>query len=375
MATVRLVIVLLILGTVLLLAVQNTTPALPLVFLGGQTGTLPLAVWLLLAIALGALTTLFFTALLGSGGGGSRSKAYKYRPQPFYEPADTRAAARDAVEDLSDSGPTSHRSTPRPSPQRPARADGAAAATDGSWQAWTNLQSANPSSDWEAVAAPPRRQGTQASAGGGVGNWFFGNRKAAEQDQVNQSWRELSDDWDGMENRDYRARGVSPVDESLEDINQGWDQAQGANPAHGFEVPQSPQRVYQDGSLYSYSYRDQDSAGQQDNIYAPADDVVYGDQGFDRQAYVDLSEPEGYPEDPDPGPADYGAGGHEGEDLEAPAVAEDGVVDADYRVIIPPSPTAEANSPEPEPTAGDADWSGDGDGNDDWDEAEDALTP
>ena len=84
MATVRLVIVVIIVGAVVLLAVQNTSPALPLVFLGGQTGSLPLSLWLLLAIALGALTTLLATALLQANvGPGKRGKAYKYRPQPF----------------------------------------------------------------------------------------------------------------------------------------------------------------------------------------------------------------------------------------------------------------------------------------------------
>ena len=101
------------------------------------------------------------------------------------------------------------------------------------------------------------------------GSWLFGNRKAAEEEQVNRSWQELSDDWDDVEGRDYRARGVSPVDDNLDDINRGWDDPRPPQPCQDFEVPQSPKRVYQDGSIYSYSYRNQDSTGQRDNIYGP----------------------------------------------------------------------------------------------------------
>jgi uncharacterized integral membrane protein len=110
MSTVRLVIVILVLGTVLLLAVQNTSPALPLVFLGMTSLALPLAVWLMLALSLGSLTTLLFTALLGAGYGGNhrRQSAYKYRPQPFYEPS---PAANAAAREQADSGSRSRPST------------------------------------------------------------------------------------------------------------------------------------------------------------------------------------------------------------------------------------------------------------------------
>lgn len=386
MATVRLVIVLLVLGTVVLLVVQNTAPVLPLVILGGQTVALPLSVWLVSAIALGGLTTLVLTALLGSSGGqGSRSRAYKYRPQPFYEPADTRNAARDAAEDMA-SGQSDQRSSPasgsnrRPQDYHP----GDQGHYGGEWQAWTNLQSSNQWNDWNAMekATQARQSGSAgkaagaSAAGAGIGSWLFGNRKAAEENQVQQSWQELSDDWDDLEHREYRARGVSPVDENLDEINQGWDNAQDYGPPPpDFEVPQSPKRVYQDGSLYSYSYRNQSSGGQHDNIYAPADDLVYGDEGFDPEAYIDLSD-QSYDQAADQtGPEDYGAGGYEGEDLEAPEVAEDGVVDADYRVIIPPSPTGEEAAGDTTASEASGSWDREDDDDDDWSQAEDALTP
>jgi hypothetical protein len=92
MSTVRLVIVILVLGTVLLLAVQNTSPALPLVFLG-MTSPRPAAGGLAGA---GphcprsphhlAVDRLAGGRLWWQSNRGGRS-AYKYRPQPFYEPS------------------------------------------------------------------------------------------------------------------------------------------------------------------------------------------------------------------------------------------------------------------------------------------------
>ena len=385
MATARLVIVLLILGVVVLLAVQNTAPALPLVFLGGQTVTLPLSVWLVMAIALGAFTTLVLTALLGSSGSrGGRSKAYKYRPQPFYEPVNPDDAAREAAEDMDSS--QSNRSGSRPSPHRRPRDNRGfdhAAGGEG-WQDWNNLQSSRQWNDWDAMEQAAQARGTSSSfsksnvsTAGGIGSWLFGRRQARQEEQVNQSWRELSDDWDDLEHQNYRARGVSPVDESLDDINQGWDNGQGyRQPSRDFEVTQTPKRVYQDGSLYSYSYRNQDSSGQRDNVYAPADDVVYGDEGFDPNAYIDLSEPEDYGDvDEAANPANYGSEDYAEEDLGEPEVAEDGVVDADYRVIIPPSPAADGSAVAPETPPAQSSWDQSDDNDDDWNEAEDALTP
>jgi uncharacterized integral membrane protein len=384
MATVRLVIVLLILGVVVLLAVQNTAPALPLIVFGGQTVALPLGVWLVIAIALGALTTLAFTALLGaSGSQGKRSRAYKYRAQPFYEPRDSNIAAREVAEEMSSRSSSSSRAAQSQSPRDDQRANDRTYGRE--WQDWTNLQSGNPANNWEAVEqaaqsrqGPPTEGGARDNTGGGIGSWLFGQRKVAETEQVNQSWQELSDDWGEQDYRDYRARGVSPVDESLDDINQGWAETQdyGAS-SRDFEVPQSPKRVYQDGSLYSYSYHHQEGEAQRDNIYAPPDDAIYGDEGFDRDAYIDLSQPQDYTDEGEQvdEPAPYGSGDYGTQDLGEPEIAEDGVVDADYRVIIPPSPPSDAVSEAPATADEKETWNDNPDDEDDWSDAEDALTP
>jgi hypothetical protein len=226
----------------------------------------------------------------------------------------------------------------------------------------------------------------------GVTTWFSSSKRQAKQQQrVNESLQALDDDWDGLENRRYPAPGASPVQDSLDDINQGWDRGQGSAPNRGFEAPQSARRVYQDGSLYSYSYRGDDdplagSGGQVDNIYAPPDDAAYGDGadsysdyatdgtaygsrdngGYDGDGY----DGDGYDEnsyDQDDSP-EFDEGDTP---LGAPEIAEDGVVDADYRVIVPPY-TAPAEAAATSET-----WVAKGDkvAGDDWDDTDDALTP
>lgn len=70
-----------------MLLLQNWSPVLPLVFLGLQTQALPLAVWILLSIAAGAVTSLFITSLfkvanLFSRLSSNKSKKVAASPRP-----------------------------------------------------------------------------------------------------------------------------------------------------------------------------------------------------------------------------------------------------------------------------------------------------
>ena len=64
MTVTRLILSVAVLGTIALLLAQNWSPAVPLVFLGLQTQPIPLAIWMLLGAAAGALTSLLFNGLL-----------------------------------------------------------------------------------------------------------------------------------------------------------------------------------------------------------------------------------------------------------------------------------------------------------------------
>ena len=65
MSTNRIVLILLLLGGLTLLAIQNRAPEqiLPLVFLGRQTPALPVGIWVGLAIAFGIVTSLLLQSL------------------------------------------------------------------------------------------------------------------------------------------------------------------------------------------------------------------------------------------------------------------------------------------------------------------------
>lgn len=359
MATTRLVVVLLALGTVLLLLLQNLTPALPLVFLGSRTIALPVGLWLFGAISLGALTTLGLTALLKSaGGGGNNRRRYQYEPQPFYEPA------------YEPTSPAAPPEGPPPSSRSDRQAQYGAAPDDfvvppataaaGNWQSWTDLQSPARWESWEGDRRSP-----EPSADDGPGPYadpgaypepssyaepppanrsafsWFGRRDTGEQEQrVQDSLQEITDDWGDLERRSYAAPGGSPVDESLEEITEGWD-----------DIESSGKQVYEGGSIYSYSYRDRASSGQTDRIYAPPDHPP-AEPDYDKaRPTSDIYRPEIYPDDRDE------------DDLGDEFPPEAGVVDADYRVIIPPPP---ANDTAPPPSSAK---------DDDWDDTDDVLTP
>ncbi len=63
MPVIRIVLLLLVLGGLSLLLAQNWLPVLQLVFLGMRSQALPLAIWILIGVAAGALTSLLITAL------------------------------------------------------------------------------------------------------------------------------------------------------------------------------------------------------------------------------------------------------------------------------------------------------------------------
>ncbi len=332
MATTRLVVGLLALGILLLLGLQNLSPSLPLVFLGGRTLALPVGIWLVLAILLGVLTTLALNAIVGplDRGKGPRNR-YKYEPQPFYEPANPSESSRPSEVD--------RRQEVRSSAEAAARS----AAPDGTWRDWTNLQSPTQWNSWDdhrrpepepqrSPSGPPPRSPSPApppAAPRTPLSWFGRRQDNGPDPRVQESLREITDDWDDIEPRPYRSSGVSPVEESLEEITEGWDDIDGQpaptsygsepRPARDYEVPKPPTQVYRDGSIYSYSYREQAGSGQTDRIYAPPDDAYDDayDDGYDDDAYED-------------------------EEPNSPDLDDEGVVDADFRVIIPPPP---ADSP------------------------------
>ncbi|WP_413175498.1 LapA family protein [Anabaena azotica] len=67
MAIIRLILLVVTLGGLTLLLVQNFSPALPLVFLGMRTQPLPLSLWILFSIVAGGFTSFLIATLLKLG--------------------------------------------------------------------------------------------------------------------------------------------------------------------------------------------------------------------------------------------------------------------------------------------------------------------
>lgn len=62
MVVIRFFLLLVLLGGLTVLLVQNWIPVLSLVFLGGQTQALPLSIWILFSVAAGAITSIFIAS-------------------------------------------------------------------------------------------------------------------------------------------------------------------------------------------------------------------------------------------------------------------------------------------------------------------------
>lgn len=330
MKTPRLVAVLIVIGVIVALIVQNPAPILALNFLGWQSPPLPLAIWLLAAMVCGALTVLALALLLPSPAPRS-----KYRPTAYsrVSEASTGSEPRYGSASGAEHGPEGY-SSENDGPENygpenygpenyqdadyaaepdyrdymPPEPMGSQTTADSEWGDWTRLRSPAQRSDWDQpaptvdFATPPRTSSNQArrSASGSEGwkIWPFGNSAAEQQQRAEQSWQDLAEGWDGVEERAYPPAGGSAVEDALDDIDQGWD---GAG----------------EGS-YAYGYGSEEP--RRDNIYGPADE-------------------------------DEDWIGETADAYEAEAEAEESeVVDADYRVIIPPyNPDEAADDQNDEP--------------------------
>jgi hypothetical protein len=279
----------LLVGGLVVLALQNTAPSLPLVLVGIRTPVLPLAVWLLGAIALGALTTGLFILLIGGGGNPRTAQGNRRRWQVRSNPADaTRRPRR---------GADPRRPAPQPHNFAARDATPPKGQPDQDWEDWGQRSPVSQWQDWD--------QAPQADT----------RRPQGQQAQANETFDQIATGWDEPA-ADYRPAGVSPVDDALEEIAEGWedwedpevarrDNAPESRPI--YEVRRSPESVSKAGTGYSYRYRSADDLRRQPAA-APAPDPVDADDAADEAAGLD-----------------------------APEVGPDGVYDADYRVIVPPS--------------------------------------
>jgi hypothetical protein len=173
MPVIRLILVLGIVGGLAALAVSNGASMVSLMFLGMATPTLPLAVWLLGAIAAGMVTTLAINLLF------SLSNYWAVRqvqPRSLRRPPSASVKANPAAKSVFQTG-------------RPARPAAAKSEGDEAWQNWDGYE--------DSQRARPASPGTRIQDLGSENV-----RRAAE-----------SDDWDFMVDDDWDAvpRPASPA--------------------------------------------------------------------------------------------------------------------------------------------------------------------
>lgn len=203
MPIIRLVLLLGLAGGLFLLVQFNWSP-LQLTFLGLQTPALPLALWILGAIAAGIVTNLLITSLFSlSNYFAVRAARSQFRQAPRRSGFQTRSTA----------------SSPEPS----------------SFKRSSSASTANDDADWN------NWEGYEESAARSTGS----ARSPVNQDPIDDWEAESSDDWEADDPID------TPVD----------SRSATARTRSDYEAKQEPRTTSRNGSVYSYSYREPQDSG------------------------------------------------------------------------------------------------------------------
>lgn len=299
----RLILLLITFGTLAIFVFQNVSPVLPLVILGMQTPAFPVGLWVVGAIAAGALTTFVIAVLIrlaapprrprtgrtsptfqevsptqppDNSSSGPSSSAWTPpawaagRPRPEPEPVDAprRTASRSSggrasrggdweqpppADEWDDWVETSETSGRSPSPQgsstrrsadrRPADSEYRATATR--YEDPLEAPYVPPIYDAEVLnATPPEATADEAYAADArrYATWTetaVDEPVAAEAPPISEPEKEIWDDWE-----EEPVKPSPPTEEPPETPNRDF-----------VEVRRDPQTRYQSGTIYSYSYR------------------------------------------------------------------------------------------------------------------------
>ena len=392
--SIQIILLLSVLAGAILFALQNLSPVVPLVMLGGQTLALPLAVWVLGAIAAGAMTTLVIAGLFRLS---APAKASYRRP--------SASPAADYYDASASSGPSWSPPAWTPpwknfSPEPVVDAE-VVSASNNFGQSWEDQgRSREDWEDWEGYEAP-----SDAPAETPFAEPFEQPVASPTElrDTLDQDWA----DWEGyedltpdvleddLEDGEYgnkyssEYRDTNYLDDEFEDSeDEDWDdepqdRAQPveppSRPVPPSEVWREPKTQFQSGSLYSYSYRDPSDSGvgKTESVYnkPSAQDAEYrvltppyrppaeetaADDDLGRDGPKDL---EDYGPDDDDledyGPEDYGPDDDDLEDygpednLESDGSASaDDVEDQPQSVVASEASMADEPGPAPQPDAG-----------------------
>ncbi|MEO0825473.1 MAG: hypothetical protein AAFW84_17415 [Cyanobacteria bacterium J06635_15] len=358
--TVRLVLLLGVVGALVLFTIQNSSPGLPLTVLGVRTQTYPLAVWLTGSILAGALTTLLLTWIVAPLSykkvrrGQQRGDWGRDRPRP--PTGDDSRTNRQSSANSTGFADFDSRDVGRNIGREPNRTV-ADTRPDINAQDWGNFRPRETWNDWEQ--SPDPDSPTPASVRDQRRDEKERQKKRKDpRYAANESFEDIAQGWDNWDDRNYQPRGASPIDDTLADIEEGWedygDDYGVYQDDYGAAAPQSdriddgpqPQkRIYQDGSIYGDRYEDEPFPR---DAQRPVSNYRSGEVDWDRpnRDYPDPDYPNDTDDYPNPGDDrdyesdrdyedDY-AYDNTGADADDRDIADDDVYDADYRVIIPP---------------------------------------
>lgn len=273
------IILLVILGILTLFVVQNLSPALPLVFLGTTTITLPLSVWMVLAVIAGFLTvglirfsTDINRVVQGEGAGTPNPP----RPQ---NPAVGASQARTLDHDIP---------APPPSPSRyqsPAPAVNLEKEPESTWRRNTVIDAdsveVSPTDqseftdDWASSQETPEREvwddddwGETPITPEPAPTKLQDNMKTVIQDPEND-WDKPSPsnsvDWDDQEDW-IDGNSTEGVPGNGEPAEPDFDDDFPPAPPATYEIPQAPKTETWSGSIYSYSYRQEQDRNPSEEI-------------------------------------------------------------------------------------------------------------
>jgi len=278
----QLVVAALIVAVLVILALQNLSPTLALVFLGLRSVALPLGVWLVGAIALGAVTAIALATLAdlsiapsqraprrrwtvrpdppphpdagrsGDGTTQSRDRGWNVRsPQDFFrrgQSASNASSPRDTSAQASARRADRERSSPPPTNPAVARED---------WQAWGQRSAPSRWSDWaEASGNRPEDENLD-------------RRQRRDRDKAEAAIHDLEQNWDeSAQETVYVAPGGSDVEDAIDEIEDGWED---------WDSPDNPLA----DTAYAQKYDGTAQTSRRDAIYAPPDDANGDDEVYD----------------------------------------------------------------------------------------------
>jgi uncharacterized integral membrane protein len=305
MSPTRLSILLLILVGVTLFALQNWSPVLPLVILGTQTQALPLAIWMVGAIAAGVITTLITSALLRLSNftASPRRSKPKRAGRVASDPRTPWSGSQQSTSQQNASWQNASRQnsnsmdvpfTVTDSPDYVYAASNtaytASNVTDDDWEQrssrseeWDNWED-----DQEPVPSPVDRPITQTTAFSGPPTFIQDPSPPTDSSPYAPG---LSNDAPGFSNdkeewedwEDYQESEDDEFEDAFEEDEFEEDEFEedefeeeaatnqtDAEPSRTiYEVQQTPKSSYRSGSIYSYSYRDSgdSSVGKTESVY------------------------------------------------------------------------------------------------------------